>query len=626
MVNPSIGYNSRGEVTQYTYPDSTVVERSYTDRGQLYQLKHASTTIDTRTYDNGGRMTGSSYNNGVSESRSYNGDNTLASISYTGASIGTLSYSWDDNKNKTAESISGAMSNFGFSIPSGGYDDEDRLVTFNRTDGNLDQSWSLSDVGDWDSITTEGVSQSRTHGDTHELLTVGASNVSTDVKGNITLIPASARPNNASLTSVWDQDNRLVEAWWYYAPDDLYDYSIHIYDALGRRVGRKFERYENFERDNGGHPKGTWTSDIYVQCGQQTIADYVSGTAASSPTHRYVYASYIDEPVLRFKPAGSESLYYHRNQQYSVTALTNGSGTIVERYAYSAYGVPLIFDAAGTTPRSVSSYNNRYMYTGREWDPVIVQYHYRARMYDPALGRFCSRDPIGYVDGANLFASYFAMLYVDPNGLCQINCCCCAESLLLKDGPRELNKAPIEVDPERAPGIGHDFALDATMSFYQTDGPTYVCRAYWWEYYFAGRYGWWLSGDPDRRDKIRKDPIRVPPTGGTMGDFWDFMDEFRAEGFDCEGEKTVRLRDKPFAPNTQLNDSVRRLYFHVVLESGLGCACVNRSIVWEGCQVIGYRNGKKVSYFGSSKSECTRQAIAAKVGEWWQHEWPEFNR
>ena len=67
-------------------------------------------------------MLTSSYNNGVSETRAYNNDNTLASISFSGAPIGDLSYSWDANKNKTSESITGVMSGNGFSIPTNGYD------------------------------------------------------------------------------------------------------------------------------------------------------------------------------------------------------------------------------------------------------------------------------------------------------------------------------------------------------------------------------------------------------------------------------------------------------------------------------------------------------------------------
>ncbi len=65
-----------------------------------------------------------------------------------------------------------------------------------------------------------------------------------------------------------------------------------------------------------------------------------------------------------------------------------------------------------------------HTYTGREWDNDIQQYHYRARMYDPALGRFCSRDPIGYVDGPSVY-HYVAnspLESVDPTGTVTILC------------------------------------------------------------------------------------------------------------------------------------------------------------------------------------------------------------
>jgi hypothetical protein len=84
------------------------------------------------------------------------------------------------------------MSNYGFTVPTNGYDSEDRLVGFNRTSG-LTQSWNLSPVGDWNSVATNGSTETRTH----ELLTAGGQNVSTDTKGNITLIPAALRPNGA---------------------------------------------------------------------------------------------------------------------------------------------------------------------------------------------------------------------------------------------------------------------------------------------------------------------------------------------------------------------------------------------------------------------------------------------
>ncbi|HMO16361.1 MAG TPA: RHS repeat-associated core domain-containing protein, partial [Pirellulaceae bacterium] len=57
------------------------------------------------------------------------------------------------------------------------------------------------------------------------------------------------------------------------------------------------------------------------------------------------------------------------------------------------------------------------LYTGREWDNDTQLYHFRARWYSPHLGRFVSRDTLGYVDGMSLYAGYFAVRGRDPWGL-----------------------------------------------------------------------------------------------------------------------------------------------------------------------------------------------------------------
>lgn len=367
-------YDAAGRASKLIYPDGSEVTWTYTARGQIASVAVDSVTIDTRTYDDGGRMTSSSYQNGVSELRSYNDDSTLASISYSGAAIGDLTYGWDANKNKTSESIGGVMSGYGFSA---GYDAEDRLASWDRADTNLDQSWNLSPVGDWNSITENSSVQNRTHGPAHELLTAASQSVEHDPKGNMTLIPPVLRPGSDPLKLRWDFDDKLRAAD---TNDNGTDDVFYRWDALGRRVSRD---------DGTNHT-------IYFQDGQQTLADYAAGTAASSPTYNYVHGSYIDEILVRTGSGGNR--YYHRNQQYSITALTDGGGAIVERYAYTAYGQVTFADASGTV-QAASASNNRYTYTGREWDEGLNLYHFRARMYDAVVGRFCSRDPVGYSDG-----------------------------------------------------------------------------------------------------------------------------------------------------------------------------------------------------------------------------------
>jgi RHS repeat-associated protein len=149
---------------------------------------------------------------------------------------------------------------------------------------------------------------------------------------------------------------------------------------------------------------------------QQTIADYPVGGAATTPTFRYVYASYIDEPVVR-KTAGTGGtlVYFNRNQQYSVTAVTTSTGSIAERYAYSAYGQPTVLDASASVLSS-SAINNRYKYTGREWDATLELHHFRARWMSGLTGRFLTRDSIGYAGGILLYRGLSMLSGVDPTG------------------------------------------------------------------------------------------------------------------------------------------------------------------------------------------------------------------
>jgi RHS repeat-associated protein len=65
-----------------------------------------------------------------------------------------------------------------------------------------------------------------------------------------------------------------------------------------------------------------------------------------------------------------------------------------------------------------------YAFTGREWDPETNLYYYRARYYDPKIGRFLSEDPEGFIDGPNMYTYVLnnPARYVDPWGLASCEC------------------------------------------------------------------------------------------------------------------------------------------------------------------------------------------------------------
>jgi RHS repeat-associated protein len=61
---------------------------------------------------------------------------------------------------------------------------------------------------------------------------------------------------------------------------------------------------------------------------------------------------------------------------------------------------------------------NPYMFTGRRFDLETGLYYYRARYYNPQIGRFLQTDPIGYSDGINWYnyCSNNPVNGTDPSG------------------------------------------------------------------------------------------------------------------------------------------------------------------------------------------------------------------
>ena len=258
---------------------------------------------------------------------------------------------------------------------------------------------------DWDSVTENGTTENRTHTAAHEIETIDGNAVTHDAKGNLTST-ADGR------SFVWDFDNRLASATVGANSDGIEGTHSYTYDALGRRVTKTVNDAQ----------AGETTTTLYVCAGQQVLCEYSVPTtgppAANAPDQRFVYGAYVDEPILKDGLTNGTTgvVYYSRNQQYSVTALTNAAGSVIERYAYTAYGQTKIFRGSGV-PLATSARQNEYTYTGRRADRETGLMYFRARMYDAQLGRFASRDPLGFVDGMSLYRGYFVPGSVDPSGL-----------------------------------------------------------------------------------------------------------------------------------------------------------------------------------------------------------------
>jgi len=78
-----------------------------------------------------------------------------------------------------------------------------------------------------------------------------------------------------------------------------------------------------------------------------------------------------------------------------VVALSDHNGATAQARTYTPFGLDL-----GSSGESTNS----LAYTGREQDSEGGLYYYRARYYDPEVGRFISEDPLGFEAGINFYA------------------------------------------------------------------------------------------------------------------------------------------------------------------------------------------------------------------------------
>ncbi|MDI6451757.1 RHS repeat-associated core domain-containing protein [Anaerobaca lacustris] len=171
-----------------------------------------------------------------------------------------------------------------------------------------------------------------------------------------------------------------------------WDQITYTYDPLGRRIRKDVD--------------GVVTKYLYD--GDHCIAEY---DGDDTLLRKFVHGPSIDEPICMIEAAGSYAgtYYYHYDTLGSVVALSDADGETVQVYEYDVYGQPGAADPGHPNP---------FAFTGRRFDPETGLYYYRARYYNPTIGRFLQTDPIGYADGMNWYAYCHnnSVNHTDPYG------------------------------------------------------------------------------------------------------------------------------------------------------------------------------------------------------------------
>ncbi len=188
-----------------------------------------------------------------------------------------------------------------------------------------------------------GATTAYTYDRADRLLSAGATAITVDANGNLTAKGAD--------TFGFDQANRLTDATVAGASE------AYTYDGDGTR----------FSRQVGADPAIRYVSDVAAGL-PSTIED---------GTRKYVYGL-----GLAYADSGGAIEVYHADRLGSVRALTNGAGTVTATYRSDEWGLPTTSTGSSSQP---------FGFTGEPRDSTGLTY-LRARYYDPALGRFTSRD------------------------------------------------------------------------------------------------------------------------------------------------------------------------------------------------------------------------------------------
>jgi RHS repeat-associated protein len=104
--------------------------------------------------------------------------------------------------------------------------------------------------------------------------------------------------------------------------------------------------------------------------------------------------------------------YYLQDGPGSTAQLTDTTGAVTDNYTYDVFGAVTAHTGAGAQP---------FTYTGQQQDASANRglVYLRARMCDPALGRFLTKDPLRFMQ-RYAYAGDDPVNYVDPSGQCSI--------------------------------------------------------------------------------------------------------------------------------------------------------------------------------------------------------------
>ncbi|TYQ16022.1 UNVERIFIED_CONTAM: RHS repeat-associated protein [Acetivibrio alkalicellulosi] len=406
-IDGSLAKSITGEnVNSYTYTPSRrlesktvnghkVLNYSYNKNGQLAKLEQLNNKITQYIYDITGRLERVTDEGENIVQYSYNKDNTISEVlgenglitkyqydldkniigintQSNGKEIFNSTYKYDTNGNQRIKEENGIKTSYT-------YDEVDRLKMATYKEQEIEK-FTYDNAGNRILREFCDERESYSYDKNNRLLNRTINNYKTeyqyDNNGNLIKELSLDKTKNYHydgfdrLTKVQNSDGTYIE---------------NIYDGEGLR---------NATVENGQYTR-------FVYSGALLLSELDQNFEAKD---RYIRG----HSLLQKEDKGGERYQYIFNGHGDVSALTDIKGNILNTYEYDAFGNILTF---------TENVDNRFKYSGEQYDKISEQYYLRARYYNPVLGRFTQEDTYRG-DGLNLYAyvSNNPVKYVDPTG------------------------------------------------------------------------------------------------------------------------------------------------------------------------------------------------------------------
>lgn len=419
-------YNSDGRVDAIGYPSGSLsIRHQYVGVGFLQRIADASDSSKifwtATAVDAAGRALNHTLGNGVSTVNSFDpntGRLTQTVASRASTTVQSVVYGYDTigNLKSRVDSLTGVSAAYT-------YDSLNRLKTEVRQGGGLPSAQTIgfdyddlgniksrSDLGVY-SYPASGNGSVRPHAVSSIAGTVnGLSNPTYqyDAVGNLQVVSVSG----AVVRSVsWGASNQADTITQTIGGNS--NTLAFLYDSEGDRVRELLSRNGVVQRTTVYVNPGAGAGLFYEEESQ--------GGAVKKKHYLSVAGTTIGVLTLTNGSAWTTQ-YWHKDHLGSTMVVTDGGGNVVERLAYEPFGKRRNADGSSDAAGTLVSQYSRRGFTGHEHDEDVGLINMNGRVFDPAIGRFLSADPV--VQAPGVMQSYNRYTYgwnnplggVDPSG------------------------------------------------------------------------------------------------------------------------------------------------------------------------------------------------------------------